>query len=79
MMLACPNGMCLTPRTQGAEAGKSRVQGHPQLRTEIKANLEYIRPYLKKDGDMHWSDGSVSVKTHIPSSTPLLKSQACAL
>lgn len=33
--------------TQEVEGGGSEVQGHPQLHSEFKASLGYIKPYLK--------------------------------
>jgi hypothetical protein len=37
------------PRTQEAESRGPGAQGnHPLLCNKFKANLEYIRPYLKK-------------------------------
>lgn len=38
-MLACHAGM---------EARRPRVPGHPELHRELKSNLVYMRPYIKK-------------------------------
>ena len=35
-----------TPRTLEVEAGRSKVQGYLQTK-EFKANLDYVRPYLR--------------------------------
>lgn len=35
------------PNTQEVEAGTSQVQGHPWPNSEFKANLSYMRHYLK--------------------------------
>lgn len=44
--------------TWDMEAERAEIQSHPQLRTELKASLNYLRPCLKRklilSGRIHW-------------------------
>lgn len=43
-------GIHLRSSHSGGGAGGSKVQGHPWIRNKSEASLEYMKPYLKKDG-----------------------------
>lgn len=51
MLVDDASGLCCEASTWEEEVRLSEAQGHPQLHSEFKAKLGYMRPYIKPNNN----------------------------